>query len=346
MDPCAPNALPETGSTLAILLLVALVVVGTGVLMLRSVRGGDSRLFGLGIPVILVAGLGLVGFPATSTEMSPCVPPTTTASLTTSTTVAPTTTAPLTTSTTVAPTTTVVQTTIEAVPTHMATVGDSLSSGFACTGGALVCSWATGTAIQSHATRINALRSGLQVLNVASPGAPVAGFAWQAAAVIEEQPDTDYVTVLFGGNDVCYPPDGETSPTVFRQQFRDGLSRLRDGLPGVRILVVSIPDFSSIQLALLAAGRSWTFCDRYFDNPTSEDPADVQRREEVLSELRTFNTIMVDECALVEGCKSDELALFRHQWTAEEIAGDGIHFSDEGEKVVSAISWDAGFRWS
>jgi lysophospholipase L1-like esterase len=152
--------------------------------------------------------------------------------------------------------------------------------------------------------------------------------------------------VLFGGNDVCNPPGGVTSPAEFRQQFRDGLTRLRDGLPGVRILVVSIPDFSSMQRALLAADRSWSFCDRFYSNPTSKDPADIQRRAQVLSELRTFNTIMVAECARVVGCKSDELALFRHRWTAAEIAPDGIHFSDQGEQVVSAITWAAGFRWS
>jgi lysophospholipase L1-like esterase len=234
----------------------------------------------------------------------------------------------------------------EAPPTRMAAVGDSLSSGFACTGGAPVCSWATGSAIHSHATRVTALRSGLEVLNVATPGAPVASFASQAQTVISEQPGTDYVTVLFGGNDVCYPPGGVTSPAVFREQFREGLSGLRDGLPGVRILVVSIPDFSSMQRALLAAGRSWSFCDRFYANPTSKDPADIQRRARVLSELRTFNTIMVAECARVVGCKSDGLALFRHRWTAREIAPDGIHFSDEGEQVVSAITWAAGFRWS
>lgn len=93
MNTCVSSALPETGSNVLALALAAVAVIAIGVLLWRSARRSDGRLFGLGIPVALVATLGLASAPAPASQMVPCVAPTTTAV------VAPTTTAVATTTT-------------------------------------------------------------------------------------------------------------------------------------------------------------------------------------------------------------------------------------------------------
>lgn len=230
-------------------------------------------------------------------------------------------------------------------PKAMAAVGDSLSSGYP---GSASGSWTTGSTVKSHASRLKKLYSSFVAYNFAQPGAPVASFEEQAKSVVKKK-DVGYVTVMFGGNDVCNPVGGvATSLSVFRQRFAKGLEVLSKGLPGVKILVVSLPNLQSALSAMLAAGRSGEapLCSRFYANPASTDQVDVSRRAKVMSEIKYFNYEMARECAKVKGCRTDQMAFYKHMWKSAEIGSDGLHPSAAGHAMIASITWAAGFKWS
>src|SRR5215211_7282036 len=116
------------------------------------------------------------------------------------------------------------------LPHRMAAVGDSITTatdvGWCCvnpSGGNPQYSWSTGTdpAVYSHYQRLAAEpgRATASALNAAVPGADssdLAGQLGQAAAY-----GADYVTVLIGGNDVCWNP---TPVDVFRQRVQSAFA--------------------------------------------------------------------------------------------------------------------------
>jgi len=233
----------------------------------------------------------------------------------------------------------------EVAPAAMAAVGDSLSSGFP---GPAANSWSTGTTLNSHAARLKALKPSLVTHNFAQPGQTVSAFASQAASVVAAG-GVGYVTVMFGGNDICNPLGGvATGETLFRQRFRAGLEALRDGLPGVKILVVSLSNPETQRLAMIAGRRSGEaqYCSRFFAKAKSKASKDVKRRARIVNEVKLYNRIMVEECALIVGCKTDGGAMFKHKWKSNEIGPDGSHLTKRGNETVARITWNAGFSWT
>lgn len=230
------------------------------------------------------------------------------------------------------------------VPLAMAAVGDSLSSGFP---GTAANSWSTGTTLNSHAARMKALFPSLVTYNQAMAGAAVNSFVSQATTVATHA-EVGYVTVGFGTNDICNPIGGvSTDEALFRQRFRAGLETLRDGLPGVKILVVSISNLESRRLAMVKAGRSGetVYCTRYFAKARSNAKNLVKKRARIMAEVRRLNQVMAEECALIVGCKTDDGAMFKHKWKSNEIGSDGGHLTKKGENMTARVTWDAGFTW-
>jgi lysophospholipase L1-like esterase len=152
------------------------------------------------------------------------------------------------------------------VPANQFNIGDSIGEGEAETGGIGVLNhdkvWSTGYNASDGVNSINERLGGLQpanyfennaandsLFNQAHSGAVMADFATQAQAVVAASAQVPGaaagdVVVLLGANDVCAPSLGDmTDPTLFEQQFRNGLTVLA-GSPATRnarIDVVSIP---------------------------------------------------------------------------------------------------------
>src|SRR5215207_7272831 len=113
-----------------------------------------------------------------------------------------------------------------ALPQRMTAVGDSITAAtdvaWCCVnpnGGNPQYSWSTGTdpSVASHYQRLVAANGGIPIaaLNAAVPGADSTDLRRQLGQAVSYR--ADYVTVLMGGNDVCWNP---TPLGVFRQRVK------------------------------------------------------------------------------------------------------------------------------
>jgi lysophospholipase L1-like esterase len=161
--------------------------------------------------------------------------------------------------------------------------------------------------------------------NLASNGRRMQDFDDQAG---ELPASAEYVVVELGGNDLCQETVAEmTSVAEYRTQFRNGLAAVANHAPNALIYVASIPDiynlwfirgFNDDQTG--QARKAHFFWDNFtgyhipchslLDNPTSNDPADVQRRQQVRQRDIAYNGVLAQECAAVIRCRYDGNALF------------------------------------
>lgn len=241
----------------------------------------------------------------------------------------------------------------------MAAVGDSITQA-ASTGGSLGAdapqnSWSTGTnsTVNSHAMRLGVTAS---AYNRSVSGAKVADLPGQMARVVELSPDPGYVTVLIGGNDLCTPTVADmTSVDAFRDSFTAAMTTIRDQSPGTYVYVVSIPDVW--QLWNLFKGSFWArlvwasagICQSLLANPTSTQPADEARREQVRQRNRDFNLVMEGICesdAFRPRCRFDDHAAFNYQFARNDVSGDYFHPSLAGQANLASVSWNAGYQWT
>jgi lysophospholipase L1-like esterase len=227
-------------------------------------------------------------------------------------------------------------------PSSMAATGDSLTATFntgspSCSGVTKNCSWSTGTVVNSHYQRLSVLNPALtgHATNVAQPGATMSAFITQAGTVALSQPD--YVTVLFGANDVCN--GGTTTNANFSSQFRAGMNALPTSS---HVLVASIPNFESVRDAALANNPSptWSICSGYMAAPPAV-------RAQLMGRLADYNAILATECATYTNCLFDGYALFNHTWTGAEVSTvDNVHPSVAGNEMMSQVLYDAGYTWA
>jgi lysophospholipase L1-like esterase len=159
-------------------------------------------------------------------------------------------------------------------------------------------------------------------------------------------PGAQYVTLWSGTNDVCTPTTGGmTSVASFTQALQSTLSRLTTALPGVRILVLSIPDWYGFRQTFAgtpAAVTAWATYGRCADLlGAGATPAAQQA---VATRIADLNNAIVSVCAQTGSCGTDGGAIFR-LWphlTASDLTFDYFHLSPAGEARVSAASWAAG----
>lgn len=230
-------------------------------------------------------------------------------------------------------------------PGSMAATGDSLSVGFATGSGScgafVACpeySWSTGTAVDSHYQRLLALNPALagNATGAAAPGATMSAFAAQVGTIAASQPD--YVTVLFGGNDICF---ASTTAAEFATQFRAGMDALFSASPDSRVLVASIPNLESIRVAVLAANpaATWPLCGTFFN-------ASSPSRSILMGRVNEYNAVLEAECATYANCLFDSNALFDHVWSRDEVStADNLHPSAAGQQMMSDVLYDAGYEW-
>lgn len=238
-------------------------------------------------------------------------------------------------------------------PRSMAALGDSITRGYdACSVPLKDCpskSWATGDDVDSHAKRLGVPREAVH--NDARTGARMNELDDQARVAVGQ--GVEYVTVLLGANDACRDKESQmTSVSEFEQQLREGLTVLRQGLPGVRVLVVSIPDLARLwEVArgerMARAVWSTGICQTMLGDPESTKPDDIERRQRVRDRVVAFNEVLRKTCnEWAEQCRYDGGAVNAHRFTKNDLSHwDWFHPSGQGQGVIADLTSRNGFRW-
>jgi hypothetical protein len=233
----------------------------------------------------------------------------------------------------------------------MAALGDSLTRAYGAGGAANdypAESWSTGTdaAVNSHYLRLLAQNPAIagHQFNDAVSGSTIAATFTQAGNAVAQ--GAGYVTIWSGTNDVCTPTVGQmTSVASYSSSLQSTLSRLTTSLPGVQILVLSIPDwygfwqkFSGTPAAM-SAWATYARCpDLLGAGATAAD------RQAVATRINDLNAAIGTVCAQFTGCGTDGGAVFR-LWSTlalSDLAFDYFHIDPSGEAKVASTSWGVG----
>ena len=239
---------------------------------------------------------------------------------------------------------------LAAPPTAISALGDSLTQAYGAGGTAADApaeSWSTGTdaAVSSHYQRLVAKDPAVSghAYNDAVSGSTMAATFSQAANAVSQ--GAGYVTILSGTNDVCTAtPSLMTSVAAFSSQLQSTLTRLTTGLPGVRILVASIPNWYALWQAFhsnSAAQSAWTTYGRCPDllaaGATAADQTAVAQR------IVDLNNAIATVCAQFSGCTSDGGAVYNTSFSGTDLAFDYFHLLPSGEAKIAAATWPASF---
>jgi PKD repeat protein len=244
----------------------------------------------------------------------------------------------------------------EALPSSMASTGDSITRAFN-TGwfpfiDAPGNSWSTGTSstVNSHYLRILASNPAISGhnFNDAVSGAQMVNLAGQMQTVAGR--NVGYVTVLMGGNDVCRDSEAQmTSVQAFHDQFVAAMNVISASSSQPLVYVVSIPNVYNLWAVLkdsLSARSTWSLynvCQSMLANPLSTAQADVDRRARVAQRDADFNTQLAAVCALFPRCRFDQNAVFNTAFAASDISTrDYFHPSVAGQAKLASVSWQAG----
>ena len=211
-------------------------------------------------------------------------------------------------------------------------------------------SWATGAnpAVDSVYLRLLAINPQLRDNNAndAESGTTMADLAGQAQRAVRR--DVELVVIAMGTNDACGGRTGVmTEVSVFGDEFTQAMDTLTAGLPRARVHVVSIPDlyqrwetFHTVRSAV-KAWRSIPFCPTLLSHPTSNSPADVDRRAAVRARVLAFNSVLAQVCADYPQCTTDGGAAFRAPVTAAEFSThDYWHPNIAGQATLANLVWD------
>lgn len=238
------------------------------------------------------------------------------------------------------------------IPTSMAALGDSLTSGFGADGrpdADPARSWATGSdpAVESHYLRLLARTPFIvgRAGNYARVGARMVDLLAQAEQAVHDR--ARYVTIWAGTNDVCTATSEEmTAVADVAADLRAVLERLTGGIPGVRVLVLSVPDWVGLWERLrgsASAQEAWT---RYPDRClTVLGPfaGDADRAAAALR-IADLNAALSSVCREFPACADDGGAVYR-LWpslTEADFSFDLFHLSAAGQARVAEVTWNAG----
>lgn len=232
----------------------------------------------------------------------------------------------------------------------IAVVGDSMSVGMAACGSRDECpeaSWALGTdpAVSSIRERLGG--DSITPLLLARPGAAVAD---RITAVEKAQgKSADLVLVAVGTNNVCTSSMDKITPVdEFGTTYRELLATIRAGVPDAPIVALSLPDISQ----LWEAGRNdpkivglWNqspSCRTLLGDADSDATADEDRRASVMQTLAGYNASIIDACAAVTECTTDDGAVNQITFSLDDISSaDHFHPSASGQAKVAAAAWPA-----
>jgi lysophospholipase L1-like esterase len=244
-------------------------------------------------------------------------------------------------------------------PSSMASMGDSITRGFNACGFYVDCasrSFSTGDAssVNSHYLRILARNGAISGhnFNDARTGAKVADMPGQADRAVSQ--GVQYVTILIGANDACTSTEAAMTPvSSFRASLDAALGKLHAGLPGARVLLVSIPNVKrlwEVGKGSFAARTAWSLfgiCQSLLAHPTSTAAEDEARRDRVRQRVIDFNAQLADACAAYgSNCQFDHNAVFNYPFVLSQISGwDYFHPNPAGQAALAQTSYVNGFNW-
>jgi lysophospholipase L1-like esterase len=243
------------------------------------------------------------------------------------------------------------------LPSSMAALGDSVTSGFGTCLALVKChrnSWSTGESarVDSHYRRIKDDNSAIdgRGYNYSVPGARASGLTAQARQAVQSK--VEYVTVLIGANDACRAMVGDMTPVEsFRSSVDEALAVLKKGLPKARVLVVSVPDLNrlwEIGHADKSAVKAWSngICPALLANPTSTAKADADRRAAVGKRVDAYNSQLAAACkAYGKRCVYDGGAVHKVRFTLDMLNRlDYFHPDTEGQHKLAEVTFGRAFR--
>ncbi|SNR87260.1 hypothetical protein SAMN06265360_12622 [Haloechinothrix alba] len=139
---------------------------------------------------------------------------------------------------------------------------------------------------------------------------------------------------------------------TFREQFDAAMSRLDSGIPGACVKVASIPDIHQLWELFrdnddaASTWDSYDICPSLLENPRSDAPEDVERREAFRQRVIDYNTELESVCSGCSQCEFDGNAAFdttfeeRHVTTREY-----FHPGAEGQILLAEVAWQSiGYR--
>ncbi|MGC4792216.1 SGNH/GDSL hydrolase family protein [Micromonospora sp. DT178] len=215
-------------------------------------------------------------------------------------------------------------------------------------------SWSTGTstAVNSHLRRLEAYGVDMTGGNYAKGGERSVHLATQATNALANA-NADYVTILIGGNDICYAstPSGTTPPDAFEANVRKALDIIRAKNPNTRVLLASVPSMMSLyrigQQNFLIRTR-WNLigiCEVMLANPTDTSSAANARRAAVEARVDEYNQRLAKLAAERANVFYDNGAVHNAAFTASDLSVlDGFHPSISGQNKIAQVAWDEAVR--
>jgi lysophospholipase L1-like esterase len=244
-------------------------------------------------------------------------------------------------------------------PGSIASLGDSISRGFNACGFFVDCparAYSTGNdaTVNSHYLRIRAKNAAIagRTYNDARSGARAADMPGQADRAVSQ--GAGYVTMLIGANDACTGSEQSMTPVAaFRASIDTTLNRLKAGLPGAKVYVISVPDIKRLWAVGKDNGNArntWGWfgvCKSMLANAGSTAPADVARRDRVRQRVIDFNAQLAQACAAYgSNCAFDGNAVFNYPFSLSQVSTwDYFHPNPSGQKILAEVSYVAGFNW-
>lgn len=239
---------------------------------------------------------------------------------------------------------------LAALPNSMAALGDSLTRGFGSAGvpgDNLAGSWSTGTdpAVNSHYQRLLALNPSISghAANDAVDGSKMAGTFAQAASAVAQ--GAQYVTIFSGTNDVCTDTVAQmTSPATFQAGLTATLTRLTSGIPGVQVVVVSIPNWYGLWQTFHtdpAALAAWATFNNRCPVLLGAGATDADRLA-VAQRIVDLNAAAATACAAFANCTFDDGAAYNLALSRSDLTFDFFHLSLAGQARLAAVTWAAG----
>jgi lysophospholipase L1-like esterase len=244
-------------------------------------------------------------------------------------------------------------------PSSMSSLGDSITRGFNACGWYVDCtsrSFSTGdnSSVNSHYLRIRAANPAINGRNHndSRTGARSADLAGQASSAVSR--GVQYVTVLIGANDACTSSEATMTPLgTYRANIDAGLNRLKTGLPGAKVFLISVPDIQRLWFVGKGSGSARTawsafgICQSMLANPTSTAQADVDRRNRVRQRVVDYNSQLAQACAAYgANCQFDNNTVFNYPFALNQLSGwDYFHPNATGQQVLANVTYAAGFGW-
>lgn len=263
-------------------------------------------------------------------------------------------------------------------PLRVYSIGDSISKGFDAwfVGENPAMAWATGTHgpveiglglpyIFTHVQRI-AITFGPQGVGVVDGAMTGASYFHGLEQAEAAPPDTTYVTVMLGGNDVCrgdgnedgeFDVDDIPSVTTMRNWVGRTLDELEANLlPGATVMVVGIPDIKRFRdVALFEKGLLGIDCPLIWETTalgfpcgTLLSPLTTEASRTAVQERNFAYNDVIEEETRLRNFTSERV--YFHYASLEEVdlvgehisSIDCFHPSHLGEALISHVAWESG----